>query len=68
MDLEGALMSFLAPGVDLKVSNDTPLYHACPYHPQLVVQVLNGVQTRGFFSEGKFVPCQIYYQPKRSSQ
>lgn len=46
----------LNPGVFVHVSSDTPLFHADPATPGVLVRTLNGSKTRGRFVGGRFKP------------
>lgn len=45
----------VTPGVQLKVPEGVPLYHADPGRPERLVRVLNGKHTYGTFINGEFV-------------
>ncbi len=46
----------LNPGVFVHVSSETPLFHADPATPGVLVRTINGSTTRGRFVGGRFKP------------
>lgn len=59
IDLSQAAMKKLMarlvrPGVKLRVSQSTPLFHADPTNPKQLIRTLNGKRERGVFEGGAF--------------